>query len=130
MTPDRFVVNKVTGEISRRNVSAKTVEQVPDPSGNGVLDREVDEARQSRPCLGDAQLAELWRLARQVEKHYGSPQDIEWAIPRGDGDSDTSVCLLQSRPETVWAGREAQPAARPREKAFDHVLSMMSPKKN
>ena len=39
------------------------------------------------------------RLARIAEKHYGCPQDVEWAL------CDGTVVLLQSRPETVWANK-------------------------
>lgn len=130
VTPDRFVVNKVTGEIATREIAAKTVEHVPCSSGSGVVEREVDDARQREPVISDEQLAELWQIARKLEKHYGSPQDIEWAIPTADSDDDRSVCLLQSRPETVWAARESAPAAKPAANAFDHVLGMMGSRKN
>jgi len=128
VTPDRFVVNKVTGEITTRDVSAKELEHVPDPSGSGVLERLVEEERRSVPCLSDAVLGELWKIARNVEGHYGSPQDIEWALPRGE--TEEIVYLLQSRPETVWAGRQKEPAAKPTDKAFEHVLNLMSNRKD
>jgi pyruvate,water dikinase len=127
VTPDRFVVNKVTGEIVIRDISEKELEHVADPSGSGVLERAVDEERQRTPCLSDETLGELWQIARNVEAHYGSPQDIEWAVPRDGGDT---VLLLQSRPETVWASRQKEPAAKPTDKAFEHVLNLMGNRKN
>ena len=127
VTPDHFVVNKVTGEIMTRNISPKELEHVPDPSGSGVLERLVDEERRSVPCLSDDTLGRLWRIGRKVEEHYGSPQDIEWAVPRDK--SEETVYLLQSRPETVWASRQKEPAAKPTDKAFEHVLNMMGGKK-
>ena len=48
-------------------------------------------------------------LAKRVERHYGCPQDVEWAL-----DAAGDVLLLQSRPETVWstkARRQARPAS-------------------
>jgi pyruvate,water dikinase len=128
VTPDRFVVNKVTGEIVSRNVSAKIVEHVPDRSAGGVRELAVDPERRSTACLTDAVIGRLWQIGRRVEQHYGNPQDIEWAIPRESALH--SVYLLQSRPETVWAGREKTPVAKPAEKAFDHVIEMMSARKN
>jgi pyruvate,water dikinase len=45
--------------------------------------------------LTDEQACDVARLAAEVEKHYGSPQDIEWALYAG------TLYLLQSRPITT-----------------------------
>jgi pyruvate,water dikinase len=126
VTPDRFVVNKVTGEIVNRNISAKLTEHVPDRSDGGVREIAVDEKRRDAPCLPDDVIGELWQIARRVERHYGTPQDIEWAVCK----HSEAVYLLQSRPETVWASRERRPAAKPAAKPFDHVIQLMSARKN
>jgi pyruvate,water dikinase len=130
VTPDRFVVNKVTGEINSRDTSEKALEHVPDRSGSGVRELPVEQERQCRPCLSDEAIEQLWRIARIVEKHYGAPQDIEWAITRSDGEQEQIVYLLQSRPETVWATREKEPVATPKDKAFEHVLHLLSARKS
>lgn len=124
VTPDRYAVNKVTLEILSRTMSAKTVRHVPLPQG-GVGAEEVPEDDQLRACLTDDELKELARLGLRVESHYGKPQDIEWAIEDG-AESPASVYLLQSRPETVWASRRAEPIARPKATAFDHVAAALS----
>jgi pyruvate,water dikinase len=80
----------------------------------------VEDERQSVACVSDEEIRELAQVAKSIERHYGVPQDIEWAIENG------TVYLLQSRPETVWATREAKPVAAPKERAFDHVLSLLS----
>lgn len=122
VTPDRYVVNKVTGDVIEREVADKAMEHVPDPSGQGVLAREVDAQRRKRPCLEDAQVAELARLARRIEKHYGCAQDMEWALVSG---AEPTLVLLQSRPETVWANKEAQAAMLPKAAAFEHVFNVL-----
>ena len=127
VTPDRCVINKVTGEVVKRCVSEKRIEHVPERAGGGVREVGIDEERRTEPCLDEETVRGLWQLARKVEKHYGSPQDIEWAVPRETGAS--GVCLLQSRPETAWAGREKQPAAMPAARPFDHVVALMSKRK-
>lgn len=126
VTPDRFVINKVTGEINTRDVSSKTREHVPDRSTGGVLEQSIDDERRDLPCLTDETIRHLWQIARQVERHYGCPQDIEWAVPHEPANPDEPVYLLQSRPETVWANRELKPTARPTAKAFEHVVNLMS----
>ena len=125
VTPDRFVINKVTGEVNRRDVSEKATEHIPDRDAGGVREVAVDAARRQQSCLDDDRLAVLWRLGRDVEQHYGAPQDIEWAMPRASA-GDEPVYLLQSRPETVWANRERAPKAAPAERNYDHLVNMMS----
>ncbi len=124
VTPDSFVVSKVTGEIVRRQVAAKLRMQQAGPGGAGVAAADVPGPLQEVACLDDAELAALARLGRQVEDHYGAPQDIEWAITDGVSLPE-SVVLLQSRPETVWARRRAQPVATPRARAADHVFEQL-----
>lgn len=109
VTPDSFLVDKVLGEISRRTISDKqyeyrlterdTVERAP-----------VDAARRTAPSLTDDELRAVARLARRAEKHYGCPQDIEWAID-ADLPAGANVTLLQARPETVWSRRPRAPLA-------------------
>jgi pyruvate,water dikinase len=130
VTPDRFVVNKVTGEIVNRSISAKTTEHVPDRSGGGVRELTVDPERRSTVCLTDDVIGRLWQIARRVEEHYGSPQDIEWAVPRESVHPAEAVYLLQSRPETVWTSRGKTPSAQPAARAFDHVTELLSSRKN
>ncbi len=129
VTPDRFVVNKVTGEINKRDISDKAVEHTADPSGSGVREQAVDDKRRRAPCLSDESITELWQIARSVERHYAAPQDIEWAICRDPDTGEQKIKLLQSRPETVWAIRDVEPAAKPTAKAFDHVVDLLSARK-
>lgn len=119
VTPDHWVLGKITGEISVREVSEKRIQHVPVPGG-GIEAVEVSAERQRTPCLTDAQLRDLAALARRVERHYGSAQDIEWALDRISG----AILLLQSRPETVWSARDAAPVAKPQQDPLMHVLSI------
>ncbi len=50
------------------------------------------------------QLSELVELAARIQAHYGSPQDIEWAI-----GLDGKVYILQSRPVTTFLPRTDSP---------------------
>ena len=104
VTPDNFLVDKVMGTVTRRTISAKTLEYRLVDS-DAVTAVPVDADRQSVPCLTDDEILAVARLARRAEKHYRCPQDVEWAL-EASGD----VLLLQSRPETVWS-RRARPAA-------------------
>lgn len=127
VTPDRYIVNKVTGDIVNRTVSLKSVRHVPDLAAGGVRAEAVPPELQTAPCLADAELRELAQIGKSIERHYGTAQDIEWAVTRGES-AEQGFFLLQSRPETVWANRVPGPAATARDRAYDHVLAALGRK--
>ena len=193
VTPDSWVISKVTGEITSRRVSPKAkvhlpiqngrvTPPAPSPAALGGQDgiaagtaadpgagapaaggpaagraagtaaapselgwvtvRDTPAELRDAPCLTDDEIRALAAVARRVEAHYGTPQDIEWAVlhappspaagaPGAAGVSgapgasaESRVVLLQSRPETVWAAREMTPAGAPKARPADHVLAL------
>jgi pyruvate,water dikinase len=124
VTPDSFVISKITGEITGRRVGAKARFHSFIQNGGGVAVEPTPADRMSEPCLTDEEIRALAGIARRVEARYGAPQDIEWALLDGAGPPGERIVLLQSRPETVWAARTAAPVAAPRSRAADHVLSL------
>jgi pyruvate,water dikinase len=118
VTPDRFVLAKITGEISVRDISDKHIQHVPGEAG-GIKKVGTPENLRRVPCASDEELAGLREIARKVERHYGRPQDIEWAI-----DHSGQIHLLQSRPETVWSQRDQTPVAKPVENPLLHVMNI------
>lgn len=126
VTPDHWVIAKITGEIPVREISDKHVRQVPRPGG-GIEELAVDEEDRRAPCLDDAELLRLRDVALQVERHYRRPQDIEWAIERETG----RLLLLQSRPETVWAAKDAvaAPVAKAQADPLAHVMAIFGGRK-
>jgi pyruvate,water dikinase len=104
LTPDEYLVSKITGEVVRRTVNTKHIEYVPDASGQGTVRRDVPADRRDVPCLDEPGLAALVGVARRVEGHYGSHQDVEWALPR-DRPSPEAVHVLQARPVTTLPER-------------------------
>ena len=100
ITPDDFLVSKVTGEVVRQTVSVKDVEYVPDAAGRGTVRADVPEERRAEPCLGEAELGALVGVARLVQAHFGCHQDVEWAIARGR-ELPESLLVLQARPVTT-----------------------------
>lgn len=109
VTPDHFAVDKVMLSILKRTISSKEFEVVADRIERGTQHRAVDEARRNVACLTDAQIGAVARMAKQLEKQFGGPQDIEWAIERAGAADGGRLMLLQCRPETVWSQRKAQP---------------------
>ena len=119
VTPDRWVLGKITGEISVREISEKLIQHVP-AAGGGTESIPVAPELLEAPCMSDAELQALRGIGRSVERHYGRAQDIEWAV-----DRDTQqILLLQSRPETVWSAKDADPVARAASDPLSHVMSI------
>jgi pyruvate,water dikinase len=113
LTPDDYLVSKITGEVVRRTVSPKHVEYVPDPAGRGTIRHDVSADRRDEPCLGDEELDALVEVARRIERHYGAHQDVEWAIARSQPLSD-ALHVLQARPVTtrpIAAATKSSPSA-------------------
>jgi pyruvate, water dikinase len=106
VTPDSFLVSKVTREIVRRQIGAKAIEVVADPAAATTVTRDVPEELRAQSSLTDEEIGRLAEIGRRVETHYACPQDVEWAIDRQLDE----LFLLQSRPETVWSRKpRAQP---------------------
>jgi pyruvate,water dikinase len=125
VTPDSFLVDKVLGEIVKRTISDKSVEYRLGPDDR-VERVAVDDARRAAPSLTDDQVKAVARLARRAEQHYGRPQDVEWALD-ADLPEESSVTLLQARPETVWSRRPPKPVARAHDPMASIVATLLSP---
>ncbi len=108
VTPDEYRLSKVTGEVLHQHVGSKLIEHVPATEGGGTVKRDVAPERRDRPCLAGAELDALMAVAHRVERHFGSHQDIEWALAR-DGSPPDSLFVLQSRPVTALPQREPKP---------------------
>jgi len=118
VTPDRFVIGKITGQITVREISDKLRRHLP-AEGGGIRDEATPEELRHAPSISDQELKALAEIGCKVERHYGKPQDIEWAIDRAG-----QILLLQSRPETVWSGKDKSPVAKPAENPLLHVMNI------
>lgn len=110
VTPDSYLVDKVLHQISHRRIGVKSVQHRLDADGR-VTQGSVAQSQRELACLDDDEVLAIARLASEVERHLGRPQDIEWAIEQ-DQPVSAGLRLLQSRPETVWS-RQAVTAQQP-----------------
>jgi pyruvate,water dikinase len=111
VTPDDFVVDKKTLKIVERRIAKKTVRYIRDPNTGNTVHAEVPVEYQEQPCINDDEILRLGEFGRNIEQHYGKPQDIEWAIDR-DLPYPTNMFMVQSRPETVWSQKIAESPAK------------------
>jgi pyruvate,water dikinase len=93
VTPDQWVVDKVTNVILEKIPGNKTVAVYL--IADGGTESLTPESPTS-PCLSDEQALAVTSLTAQVEAEYGKPMDIEWAFEGGQ------LYLLQARPITSY----------------------------
>jgi pyruvate,water dikinase len=96
VTPDDYLVSKVTKEVVREHIHSKDIQYVPDAGGRGAVRADVPEERRGIACLDAATLVALVDVAGRIERYFGSHQDVEWVIARDGG-----LFVVQSRPVTA-----------------------------
>ena len=109
VTPDNYTLDRETGTLREETVAEKKVMHVRDEERGETVEQPVPEARRDQRVLDAAELADLVELGAEIERYYGTPQDVEWAI-------DDGIYLLQSRPITTIdesTGRTADSSDRP-----------------
>ncbi|HON84568.1 MAG TPA: PEP/pyruvate-binding domain-containing protein [Syntrophorhabdaceae bacterium] len=107
VTPDRYLVDKVTMEIEERVISDKGAEFVYNPETKEMEYKELPPDKRKVQCLEDREILELTRLAKEVERHFQCPQDIEWSISRSL-PFPKNIFLVQARPESVWGKKKKE----------------------
>ncbi len=107
VTPDKYRVSRTEGRILEKDISNKPVKLVSNSEG-GLLQKAVEEGEQEFACLTDDQIKTLAGYALLLEKHYGFPQDTEWALDRGG-----NFLMLQTRRLATRLQVSGQPAHTP-----------------
>ncbi|CAB4878952.1 unannotated protein [freshwater metagenome] len=92
--PDTYVVGKEPLAVQQIRVGHQTHQIIRGPDGHD-LRVELGAQAGARRVLTDDEVLAVAELARRVEAHYGTPQDLEWAFAGG------SLYLLQTRPVTT-----------------------------
>ncbi len=121
-TPDNFIINKITDEVIKKSISHKTILYTRDPESHCVIKQDVPAERADIQCLVDKDAIALAKIGQQIEKHYGKPMDIEWAVDK-DTPGKAKVMILQSRPETVWSDKKIEPVMKARSSALEHICA-------
>jgi pyruvate,water dikinase len=107
--PDEYRVFKpLLGErgcrpIIERKLGRKEQKLVYGRRGAATDLRRTSARERQAFVLSDDQVLELARAAVAIERHYGKPMDMEWALDGATGE----LYVLQARPETVQARRVA-----------------------
>lgn len=100
VTPDHYVVEKEKMTILSKEVQPQAWMFVRDSGGKNIH-KNLTEDQKKNPKLSDEQIVALAKIGAQVEKHYGKPQDTEWAFENG------SFFMVQARPVTTLGEKKA-----------------------
>ena len=103
VTPDHYEVDKATLRVLTAAPGRKEFMLVRDEHTGETVQRPLSEERATARVLTDAEATAIAELAVRDERHYGAPQDAEWAI------EDGTVYLVQTRPITTLAVKDAAP---------------------
>jgi pyruvate, water dikinase len=107
VNPDDFIIDKESVTIKERRISRKTVEYIRDPKTGQTVHLDIPAEKQKITCIADRELLNLAELAKRIEKHYGKPMDIEWAIDQ-DLSYPQNMFIVQARPETVFGTKATE----------------------
>ena len=116
VTPDSFLVSKVTREVVRSAIGEKAIECVADVERPAAT---VDPRGRRRPPRDGCASSRHELQARSsssrasVERHYGRAQDLEWAIDRRLGEVFLSAEPRRDRLEPEARRHATVVAARP-----------------
>ncbi|MBS3069192.1 phosphoenolpyruvate synthase [Candidatus Micrarchaeota archaeon] len=96
VTPDAYMVDKKTLQIQNKEIAKQTwmITKVNDQN----VHANVPEAQQEKQKLTDSEIIGLAKIAIDIERHYGKPQDLEYAVAEG------KLYIVQSRPITTLGG--------------------------
>jgi len=105
VTPDTYIVKKKDLSLHNKIVGKQSEYMIRNEEG-GSLRLEVPEAKKAAQKISDKKIVEIAEAGNLIEKHYGKPMDVEWAI------EDDVLYILQARPVTtlIIEGDEAEAA--------------------
>ncbi|MBG7617719.1 MAG: phosphoenolpyruvate synthase, partial [Chloroflexi bacterium] len=95
--PDLYIIDKNGPSIISKRITLqdrklqRDLNSTDDPNSW----QQVKHSRQDRQKISDDDIIKLSKLAMNIENHYGTPQDIEWAKENGE------IFVVQTRPVTT-----------------------------
>lgn len=81
-------------KVIHKHIARKELEIRVNRSG-GTVRKEIEEERKNVPSLSEENVLKLAGIGRRIQKHFESPQDIEWCL------AESQIFILQSRPITT-----------------------------
>ena len=93
ITPDSYVLEKSIFNLIDININSQEKQIIR--GKKGIKTVVVPKTKKEKQKLSGKQIIQLAKVCLQIERHYQSPQDIEWALEKG------KFYITQSRPITT-----------------------------
>lgn len=97
VTADSYIIDK-SGNIIEVNIGSKEIQIIY--GDKETVEVSVNPDKRKTRALNDREILELMKCGLEIEKHYGMPMDIEWAI------KNDIVYILQARAITTLKNSE------------------------
>lgn len=97
VTADSYIIDK-SGNIIEVNIGSKETQIIY--GDKETVEVSVNSDKRKTRALNDREILELMKCGLEIEKHYGMPMDIEWAI------KNDIVYILQARAITTLKNSE------------------------
>lgn len=93
--PDRYIVDKTTGDILDKKIGKKTIHMIRDAYTGTNSKEPVPSDLIEAQVLQDNEIRVVAAYCKKIEQHYNYPQDIEWAAEKG------KIFITQTRAVTT-----------------------------
>ena len=108
--PDRYLLDKETLKIEKRDISSQPFQI--GPTGKIPVSKPYQKAQK----IPDKYIKEVALWGKKIESHYNFPQDIEWVYSRG------KIWVVQTRPVTTIKPIEGETVVSAQAKEIDENL--------
>jgi len=95
ITPDQFVVDKNEWKIISENHVPQSIQLIR--GKDETKEAPVPKSKRNKKKIDKAMALKIAKIGQKLNNHYGRPQDIEFAIDRGQ------LYIVQTRPITTLA---------------------------
>jgi pyruvate,water dikinase len=95
ISPDQYKIDKEDLKIKNIKVNKKEWMLYRDSNTGRTTKRVLQDKKANSQVLNEEEIKKLSHLALQIEEHYKTPQDIEFAI------EDQNIFIVQTRPITT-----------------------------
>jgi pyruvate, water dikinase len=113
--PDTYILDKAGPQLISVRQGRQKFKIVRGPDGSDI-EHPLDDSEGDRRTLTQSEIIAIAELGLRAERHYGTPQDLEWARAAG------VTYLVQSRPITTLDAQPASGARRPAPSATPTLL--------
>lgn len=124
VTPDYYLIDKITLSTIKSTRGSKEVKCVYNECGSDIKVVDVAEEEKNRFCVTPEELKEICTVSKAIDKYYGKPYDIEFAID-ADLPFPENVIILQVRPESVWSKKAEEARTEQKKDAMDRIVAQL-----